>query len=230
MNGEQTSHLLQMIFLFRGIERILIQFGAIGCIVAGVMLYRWGIAGTTDATGGNGVFKFEVKNAAPGSVLAMFGMIIMAVALGSPLSYGKPLPALESTAHESNTSGASPKKARNKPETADAGAPETPPAPGATTVAASTGTIQFLQYSASSTTLDQFLESLQDQPLTEKELPNPQAILEGRSCQAAVLLRKTTEPDEVKFLSEVAMAKAASSAEARKLLGEFGPAAQRLRK
>ena len=84
----------QLLALFRGIERILIELGAITTIVLGTLLYRWGVQGPPKAGGGDveasgAGFAFKLTNAAPGSVLAAFGMIVLSVGMASPLKLSR---------------------------------------------------------------------------------------------------------------------------------------------
>lgn len=115
---------IDIIFLFRGFERLLIQAGAIVCVVSGVRLLR---SSTTTArrSGGNRPQKVSQKrlasspatseatppsedgagfsaeglgvsikltHAAPGTVLALFGMSVMGVALAMPAKVKDLLP------------------------------------------------------------------------------------------------------------------------------------------
>ena len=67
--------------LVRGIERTAIVFGGIVSIVLGTLLFKWGIRGKQSASGGLGDFKFHIGNAAPGTMLALFGMAILCMSL-----------------------------------------------------------------------------------------------------------------------------------------------------
>jgi hypothetical protein len=76
---------VEALFRFRGVERLLIEAGAIVCVVLGTWLYRAGVAGATQVAAEGLGFKFKMANAAPGTVLAFFGMAIMIVGLMKPL-------------------------------------------------------------------------------------------------------------------------------------------------
>jgi len=78
--------------LFRGCERLLIVSGAIAAVVFGALLLKWGIFTPSNfSLSGNasekvGKFKIEFGNAAPGSLFALFGAIILCVCLFSPFT------------------------------------------------------------------------------------------------------------------------------------------------
>lgn len=74
--------------VFRGVERLLIEAGGITAIVLGTWLYLRGVAGPqAGETHGPG-FAFKLRNAAPGSVLALFGMLVLVAGLTNPLKIG----------------------------------------------------------------------------------------------------------------------------------------------
>jgi hypothetical protein len=78
-----------LLAMFRGIERLVIELGAITTIVMGTLLYRWGIQGAQEVEASASGFSFKLKNAAPGSVLALFGMVVLVVGLRSPLELSR---------------------------------------------------------------------------------------------------------------------------------------------
>jgi hypothetical protein len=103
---------VEIVFLFRGVERLLIEAGAIVCVVSGARLLKSpGLPakptkkagsnepaanaapedGTDFSAAGLGV-NLKLDNAAPGSVLALFGMAIMGVALACPAKVNDLIP------------------------------------------------------------------------------------------------------------------------------------------
>jgi hypothetical protein len=75
----------ETLFIFRGFERLMIEAGAICCVVLGGLLFRWGIQGSSNIGGEGPGFKLRLDSVAPGSVLALFGMSVMAIALFRPV-------------------------------------------------------------------------------------------------------------------------------------------------
>jgi hypothetical protein len=71
--------------VFRGVERLLIEIGGVTTIVMGTLLYRWGVRRPQQLEAAGSGFSFALKNAAPGSVLALFGMSVLLVGLSRPL-------------------------------------------------------------------------------------------------------------------------------------------------
>lgn len=80
----QTAQHVQTLLLFRGVERLLVVMGAIACIVLGTLLFRWGVRGTSSVGAEAAGQKIQLTNAAPGTILALFGMVVMLTALISP--------------------------------------------------------------------------------------------------------------------------------------------------
>ena len=75
-----------IVFLFRGIERLTIVFGAIVCVVMGIRLYGGKVTfgGKSDLEAEGAGLKIKLSNAGPGAILALFGMVVLGVALRSP--------------------------------------------------------------------------------------------------------------------------------------------------
>lgn len=71
--------------VFRGIERLVIEVGAVTAIIMGTLLYRWGVQGQQQIEASGSGFAFALKNAAPGSILATFGMTVLVVGLIRPV-------------------------------------------------------------------------------------------------------------------------------------------------
>lgn len=82
---------LETVFFFRGMERLLIQVGGLMSIGLGVLLFRWGVQGATDVEGKGLGFDLKVKNAAPGTMLALFGMVILVAGIGQPATVDQQL-------------------------------------------------------------------------------------------------------------------------------------------
>lgn len=80
----------QTLVMARVVERIIIELGAIAAMVMGVLLYRWGIKGRSDLSAEGEGFTFKMTNAAPGALLAFFGMAILIVGLRSPVHVTEP--------------------------------------------------------------------------------------------------------------------------------------------
>ncbi len=80
----QTAQHVQTLLYFRGIERLLIVAGAIACVVLGTLLFRWGVRGASSVGAEGAGHKLQLTNAAPGTVLALFGMIVMLTGLLTP--------------------------------------------------------------------------------------------------------------------------------------------------
>ena len=76
---------LHLLVVFRGAERLLIEVGGLTTIVLGTLLYRWGIRSPQQLEASGSGFSFALKNAAPGSVLALFGMTVLVVGLMRPV-------------------------------------------------------------------------------------------------------------------------------------------------
>jgi hypothetical protein len=76
---------LHLLVVFRGAERLLIEVGGLTTIVLGTLLYRWGIRSPQQLEASGSGFSFALKNAAPGSVLALFGMTVLVVGLLRPV-------------------------------------------------------------------------------------------------------------------------------------------------
>jgi hypothetical protein len=76
---------LHLLVVFRGAERLLIEVGGLTTIVLGTLLYRWGIRSPQQLEASGSSFSFALKNAAPGSVLALFGMTVLVVGLMRPV-------------------------------------------------------------------------------------------------------------------------------------------------
>jgi len=77
----------EIVYILRGIERIVIEIGGITSIVMGTLLYKWGVKGREEVDAEGLGFAFKLRNAAPGTVLAFFGMSILVVGLRSPLEF-----------------------------------------------------------------------------------------------------------------------------------------------
>jgi hypothetical protein len=75
----------EALFVFRGLERLMIEAGAICCVVLGGLLFRWGIQGASNIGGEGAGFKLRLDSVAPGTVLGLFGMSVMGIALFRPL-------------------------------------------------------------------------------------------------------------------------------------------------
>ena len=76
---------LQLLLVFRGAERLLIEVGALTTIILGTLLYRWGVRSPQQLEASGSGFSFALRNAAPGSVLALFGMTVLVVGLTRPI-------------------------------------------------------------------------------------------------------------------------------------------------
>jgi hypothetical protein len=76
---------MEPLIRYRALERILIEVGAIVCVVLGALLYRTSMGGTSQVNAEGKGFKISLTNATPGSVLALFGMTVMVFGLIRPL-------------------------------------------------------------------------------------------------------------------------------------------------
>ena len=95
-----TDPPVEWLVLFRGIERLVIESAAVVCIVLGALLLRWGVLPPQRLDVSGSTFRLSFKNAAPGSLFALFGMGVLLAGLASPLSMNisreqVPLPARE---------------------------------------------------------------------------------------------------------------------------------------
>lgn len=202
--------LLKTVFLFRGVERLLIQLGAIVCVVAGTLLYRWGITGTTDLKGDGIGVKFEVKNAAPGTVLALFGMIVMTAGLAYP--------ARMDVAEPSASGSAAPPSASGRAAPPSASGSVAPPA------AAKPATTTFV-YGDTQTQADQLVERLRNLTIEPKAVAQLDSVVKEAERASACLPEGSSRGS---FLCEVATAQGSSEEEARKALEKLQVDARKL--
>jgi hypothetical protein len=187
---EQTLHLL---YLLRGLERLLIEAGAILCVVAGTLLYRWNVAGDMEASGTAGGASVKLSHAAPGSVLALFGMVIMVVALTNPAKYEE-----------------GPGVAPSPSASAAAGGVAPPPSK------TPSGT-EIILYADKSTPVVDFLQTLRDE---QPEAAKAGDELKALSERARGLVPKVLTGREL-LLTEVALAAPADSKAAAAMIEDF---------
>lgn len=64
---------VELVLWFRGVERILIELGAIACVVMGTLLFRMRITSKADIEADVAGAKFKITETAPGLVMALFG-------------------------------------------------------------------------------------------------------------------------------------------------------------
>lgn len=69
----------------RGIERIIIQLGALLLILLGVLLFKWGISGNASLILEKKGFKFQLLNGTPGLFLALFGLVVLVTGINGKL-------------------------------------------------------------------------------------------------------------------------------------------------
>lgn len=79
------------LLIFRGLERLLIDFGAIIAIISGTLLFRWGIEAPMDLDVSSGgatpnPIRIRMLRASPGVVFCLFGTVILCVAIASPVT------------------------------------------------------------------------------------------------------------------------------------------------
>lgn len=72
---------IQTLVMFRGIERLIILLGAISTIILGALVFRWGVSGKASLIAEAKEFKFQLVNASPGILLALFGTVVLGYAL-----------------------------------------------------------------------------------------------------------------------------------------------------
>jgi len=77
-----------LLFLFRGMERLLIIISGGGLVLIGALLFKWEIKGPSswEVTRKDGSRWFTISSVFPGVLICLFGMIILMGALCKPLS------------------------------------------------------------------------------------------------------------------------------------------------
>jgi hypothetical protein len=212
---------IQTIFLFRGIERLLIQAGAITSIVLGVFLYKWGIQGSTELDGESVGFKFKLKNAAPGSVLALFGMAIMIAGISTQASVSQPVidQSLQPGAPGGGSSGNQPPKTDPKDDAA--GATSDPPAPPAKPLTPPSSKPEIrIAYGKDSPPVKNFLGQLQG--LNPQKVEDPSSKVTELAGAASKLAGQTVASPQVqKLITDVSAAQATDAESARKSLEDW---------
>jgi len=73
------------VIYYRGIERILSTLSGLVAIVLGGLLYKWGIFDKTEVNlqGGKLAPSVVLKNASPGVIFCLFGMVLLAYGIGT---------------------------------------------------------------------------------------------------------------------------------------------------
>jgi len=78
---------MEQLLIMRGLERLIIQAGAIVLVVVGALLFKWGISGAASLSAEGRGIRFSLLNAAPGLFFALFGMAVMGVGTWRQLTY-----------------------------------------------------------------------------------------------------------------------------------------------
>lgn len=186
-----SDELLRTIYLFRGIERLAIQVGAIGCIAAGTLLYRWGVQGNSNFSGEGAGFKFQLGNAAPGTVLALFGMIIMGVGLANPAHFDE-----KPSGEVALDASAPPKTGAAQPTTAPSGPAQSAPNPSVTPPSPGTS----LSYAGTTSDVGRLVQRLSEEGGTA----DPEKELAAVSSRAKDLLQGLPTPPQRVLLEHAA--------------------------
>jgi len=197
----------ELLATFRGVERMIIELGGIAAMVMGTLLYRWGIKGPQDVEASGAGFTFKLGNAAPGSVLALFGMWILLNGLSHPLQISFP-------ASPPAAPGAQPAAPREAPAPApdapaasgDAGrSGETTPAteqPGQPPAGSGGGTV--IVYAALPDRVREEIDSFDATHFDSLTPERARAILASHRAKAAQLLSSGTVPRDVRpWLTQV---------------------------
>ena len=77
--------MLEKLIVIRGIERIIIQCGGLLLVVLGILLFKWGITEKSSLTIKRKGFKFQLLNATPGVLLALFGTVVFIIGINGRL-------------------------------------------------------------------------------------------------------------------------------------------------
>jgi hypothetical protein len=65
----------------RGVERWFLAIGGLGALIAGVVMYKWGIEGALKIDAQHKGTKLHLANAGPGAVLTLAGLAILVTGL-----------------------------------------------------------------------------------------------------------------------------------------------------
>lgn len=87
--------MLETVILIRGIERIVIQCGALLLIILGMFLFKWGISDKSNLILKRKGFKFQLLNGTPGLFLALFGTVILLMGIHGKLGIEGDLSSLQ---------------------------------------------------------------------------------------------------------------------------------------
>lgn len=227
MDVVQTAQHVQTLIYFRGIERLLIVSGAIACVVLGTLLFRWGIRGTTSFGAEGAGNKIQLSNAAPGTILALFGMIVMVVSIASPFKIDvKAPPASPVTEATSNAFAI----ATSVVAVASATSNVSPPSIPETTMPRSkrAGVDASILYGNEAPLVKQLLTTLQGYEI--KEMSDEDALLNLRDLQnrAGRIDRTHANNDVIQFLAKLSNAKSSTGDDAKKQLVTFQSTVNRL--
>jgi hypothetical protein len=78
---------LRFLTTLRLSERLLVDLGGIIAIVLGTLLFRWGVAGNASLVVNAQRTKLRLVNAAPGTLLALFGCALLSLSFVKPITY-----------------------------------------------------------------------------------------------------------------------------------------------
>lgn len=226
----QTAQHVQTLIYFRGFERLLIELGAIGCVVLGTLLFRWGVRGTSTVGAEGAGHKLQLTNAAPGTILALFGMIVMLTALISPTKID-----LKVSAEPSAPKAATASMNASVPSTGGMPLGTTPaiasaPSTHALSVsppAAKAGSLSIL-YGNNPTAVKQLLTDLQAVQLKSLEPEQAAVLIADFRQRAGALKDEHMHKDVASLLRSIAGAPLADGTAALGLLGQYRDRARQL--
>ena len=66
-----------LLFIFRGIERIMTSMGGWAIIIMGILVFKWGLSGEANLFIETKRFTFRLLNAGPGVLVTLFGAFLL---------------------------------------------------------------------------------------------------------------------------------------------------------